>query len=132
MGKAQKGSYQEFKRSSEFESFFGENVMKKAVLAGLMFLGLVSTSAYAWDGTVQGKIWRIDVTATGNYTFRVMLQGSPVLCGATNWAYLDEVDTNYKVYAATLLAAKASGSDTVIYTTKDQSGYCKVGYVAVM
>lgn len=88
-------------------------------------------SAHAWDGAVAGQIATVDVTSGNNFAFRVTLKGSPTLCsGGSPWAYLNETDSNYKVYISALLAAKAAGNNVTLYTTNNGI-YCKIGYVSI-
>lgn len=100
-----------------------------------VFLFLLSTYAYSWDGAVSGKVAKIDVTSGENYGFRVYLEGYPKLCGNDhNWAYLNETNSNYKTYVAVLLSAKAAKQDVVIYTNRKgavANGYCNIGYISV-
>jgi len=90
-----------------------------------------SAMALAWDGSESGKIVQAEVTSAGNYSFRLVLEGSPALCGNANtWAYVDSADANFRVYVAAALAAKAQGVTVRLYTTRDAVGYCKIGYLA--
>lgn len=93
---------------------------------------MLSTSALAWDGTVSGQISQIDVTAAEGQALRVYIAGVSSICGnSISWAYLNESDSNYKVYVAAALAAKAAGDPVTLYTTRDAAGYCKLGYFVV-
>jgi hypothetical protein len=95
---------------------------------------LITSSAFAWDGTVNGLIGGADVTDGPGYEFRIDLQGSPALCGSgsPNWAYVNRESPNYQAYVAVLLAAKMAGAYVTVYTTRDAgSGYCRIGYVRV-
>lgn len=104
----------------------------RRVMTFFAFLvSLLGSAVYAWDGTVRGKIEQIDVTNAGNFPFRVVLQGHPILCSSgQNWAYLDDKDANYRVNVSVLMTAKVTGSDVHLYTVKDPiSGFCQIGYV---
>lgn len=95
---------------------------------------LSTKTASAWDGAVTGQIAGADVTDGPGYEFRIDLQGSPGLCGTggSHWAYVSRESPNYQAYVATLLAAKLSGAQVTVYTTRDPgTGYCRVGYVRV-
>lgn len=97
----------------------------------ILSLTLLTTSAQATD-TASGTISRIDVTDGTNLGFRVMLTGYPVLCSAGgNVAYLNETDSNYKVYVSTLLTAKTTGSNVVLYTENGSYGLCHIVYLMV-
>jgi hypothetical protein len=86
--------------------------------------------AWSWDGAIQGRIDALELSGGSNYDFRVWLAGGPVMCGSeSRWAYINESDANYKAYVAVLLAAQHSGKLVYIYTTRDSSGYCKIGHM---
>ncbi len=93
---------------------------------------LLPIGALAWDGAIQGRISKVEVAEATNYALRVHVVGDPPMCGAQtpDWAYLNEADSNYRVYVAVILAAKQAGDTVMIYTNRDSSGYCKVGYLA--
>jgi hypothetical protein len=97
-----------------------------------LLLSLTSTVIWAWDSAISGVVDKVDVAPGQNYGFRVYLKGAPAMCGNThNWAYLNEADSNYKTFVATLLMAKTTGSGVVIYSTKDSNGYCQIGYMTL-
>jgi len=108
--------------------------MMKNIIACILILFSNQTLA-AWDGHVSGKIARVDVTSGNNYGFRVILSGSPKLCGNEHaWAYINESDSNYAVYVSVLLAAKAASQTVTLYVTRKggaANGYCHIGYIAV-
>jgi hypothetical protein len=101
--------------------------MVKVVVA-LIGIGAVS-SAWAWDGVVSGAtVTAIDVTDGTNLGFRIYLPATA--CGnAYNWAYLNTADSNYAVYVSVLLLAKTMGSTVTVYSNRDASGYCHIGYL---
>ncbi len=93
---------------------------------------LTATAAQAWDGVVSGKIETIEITHGGNLAFRVWLTGGPTMCTAgAKFAYLNEADSNYKVYVAALLMAKAQGNTVSVYATNVAGTYCQIGHLAV-
>lgn len=108
--------------------------MKQFIIAVLV--GLFSTSILAdnpWDGVVTGQIQQIDVSSS-DYMFRVFLSGTPSMCKShSNFAYLmkTENDPVYDTYVSSLLAAKFAQAEVTIYSTKDERGYCRIGYVAI-
>jgi hypothetical protein len=106
----------------------------KGIFLVLVF-SLFSTSGYAWDGYVTGKITTVDVAGGANYAFRVTLEGAPTLCNSNHtWAYINTSNSNYQTYVAVLLAAKMSGSTVTIYSNQEQSsgnGYCRIGYISL-
>jgi hypothetical protein len=97
----------------------------RAVVASLL---LASSQVNAWDGAANATISVIEVTSSTNYGFRVYLTGVTALCtGGPSWAYLLETDSNYKVYVAAALTAKAQGTAVTVYSIRDSSGYCHIG-----
>jgi len=98
----------------------------------LLFASAAALPASAWDGTATGKISSVEVTAGPNYGFRVFLNGGQqALCtGGTSFAFLFETDSNYKVYVASLLLAKAQGSTVTVFST-NEGGFCHIGHVMV-
>lgn len=88
--------------------------------------------AYALDATPSGKITTIEVAAATNYAFRVYLNGAAAaLCpSGSGFAYLNEADSNYKVYVASLLMAKAQGS-AVTLVVSNEGGFCHIVQMAV-
>ena len=106
--------------------------MKIYIAFALAFLHLPS---FAWDGSVAGKVSRIEVTSGNNYGFRVYLNGSPKLCGNDHyWAYINESDSNYQTLVSVLLAAKAGQFNVRIYSNRKEGlddGYCHIGYIAI-
>jgi hypothetical protein len=106
--------------------------MKKLlpVLALFSSMLLASSPVFAWDGAVTGKIANIDVAPGGNFGFRVVLAGTPLICtGGVTWGYLNDTDSNYKVFVAMMMMAKAQSLTVTLYTTAE-NGYCHIGYIA--
>jgi len=86
--------------------------------------------AYATDNAV-GTIATMDVTAGSNYALRVSLTGGATMCtGGPSWAYLNDTDSNYKVYAAALMLAKAQGTRVTVYSLLE-NGYCHIVFITV-
>lgn len=93
----------------------------------------VFTSASAWDGIVSGKVSQLEVTAGGNYGVRVTVTNAPggLMCtGGATWAYLNETDSNYKVYVSVLLMARATGASVSVYSTR-VGAYCQIQYLVL-
>jgi|SRR6185369_14206433 hypothetical protein len=84
-----------------------------------------------WNGTASGTIQALEVTHSENFALRVYINGAGNMCyGGTNWAYLNESDSNYKSTFALLMLAKAQGLTVTLYlTTVGQ--YCRIGHVTV-
>lgn len=101
-------------------------------VALVVSLCAASMPAAAWDNAPSGKITAIEVTAGTNYAFRVYLNGGgTALCpNGTSFAYLNEADSNYKVYVASLLMAKAQGSTVTLFLI-NEGGFCHIGHLAV-
>lgn len=102
-----------------------------SLIVVLLLSTLASFQASAYDGTANGKIGQIDVTDNSNFGVRVYMAGYPTMCtGGGNFAYLYNTDSNFNVYVASLITAKAMGSPVTIqsYTV---SGYCHIAYLAV-
>lgn len=98
---------------------------------------LMFPAAHAWDGAVTGTIQFMDIvggaSGTPNYDLRVGLNGGPILCtGGVGWAYINANDPNYQALTAGLMMAKATGSKVTVFTVKDASGYCHIGYISVV
>jgi hypothetical protein len=94
---------------------------------------IIPVVCHAWDGVTTGRISSIAVTGAGNLPFRVYLDGSPLLCGPSGMAegYLDDTDSNYKVYVAALMMAKAMGSTVTLHADVGSYNRCRIGYVVV-
>ena len=96
----------------------------------IVLLSLYFGAAFAWDGSVEGRIDVFEVTGGNSYDFRVWLSNGPPMCGnQTRFAYLNETDANYKTYVAVLLSAHRAQTLVRIHTTRDSSGNCKIGHV---
>lgn len=88
--------------------------------------------ALAWDGVVNGTIRELHVTGGNNYGVRVVLHGveKPCTGAGAPWAYLNESDSNYKVYVAMLMMAKAKDSEILVHSNL-VDGHCRIGYLTV-
>jgi len=99
------------------------------IFAAMMLSGM--QPAMAWDGFISGTVVALEITAGNNYAFRVHLSGASNACGTgATWGYLNETDSNYKVYVAAILAAKAQGSTVTLFLTQ-VNGYCQIGHVSI-
>jgi hypothetical protein len=106
--------------------------MKTLIAILLTVSALCAPASYAWDGAVTGTVSGFDVTGGTNFAFRVYLNGVTNVCsGSYNVAYINETDSNYSTYVAAVMFAKANGSALTLYTTRDASGLCKIGYLSV-
>jgi hypothetical protein len=106
----------------------------KKILFGLLTALVLSTSVYSWDGVNTNTILKVDVALDGNnYGFRVYLSGAPKLCGNGNdWAYVNIDDSNYNTVVASLMSAHMAGRRVTLYTNRNSSGYCQIGYMNVL
>ena len=94
---------------------------------------LLSTNRYAkYDSVLTGKISQIKVTTTNNYSYRIVLEGTPKFCGNSHvWGYLNASDKNYAANVNTLLKAKLQGADIKISSQqKNPQNYCHIGFVS--
>lgn len=73
------------------------------------------------------------MTNTNNYSYRVVLEGTPKLCGNEHvWAYLNTSDSNYAADANAILMAKIENSKIQLHSKKAKiNGYCHIGYALV-
>jgi hypothetical protein len=102
---------------------------RSLALAALWFAGV--GAAHAWDGVASGVVNAVEITGGSNYGFRVFVAGVTNMCGSgSNWAFLNESDSNYKTYVSAILMAKAQGTPVIVYTNSE-NGYCRIGYVSV-
>ena len=107
------------------------NAIKAAVL--LFCVGIAISPASAWDGVVTEKVNRIDfVPSTGGQSLRVYLVGDPIICtGGPSWGYIDASAGNYEAIASALMLSYSTGKTVTVYTTKDASDYCEIGYLVL-
>lgn len=111
-----------------------KEVMLKVLTSIAVFSALLSSvaGARAWDGAVAGKIRTMEITHGANLAFRVWLADSPTMCATgAKFAFINEADSNYKIYVAALLMAKAQGSTVTIYSSNVDGAYCRIGHLTV-
>lgn len=84
--------------------------MKKITIV-LALLFVMVGSSLGWDETISGKISMVEVTNGENLGFRVHINGK-------FGGYLNESDSNYKAYLATLLSAMQGKNSVTLYTNK--------------
>ncbi len=109
--------------------------MNKFITKIVAALALVFAAlpALAWDGNPVGTIISIDATSTGAgmQGFRVYFTSGISHCaGGGTYSYIDETDSNYKVYVMLLAMAKIAQSQVILYTTTI-GGACHIGYMKV-
>lgn len=105
--------------------------VRRTVSASVAALGLCSAAApsFAWDGVTTGRVTTFEITHAANFAFRVYLDTGVAMCGGgPTWAYLNEADSNYKVYVANLMLAKAQAGQVTLFTT-NVNGYCNIGHM---
>lgn len=113
-------------------------MLKKTCLLILTTLVCAVSHAQGWDGQARGKLAFVDAVASAGgapdgLDLRIGLVGKPALCTGTtpNYAYLNVTDPNYKVIAALLLSAFATGQDITIISRNGANGACQIGYVSL-
>jgi hypothetical protein len=100
--------------------------------AALLLASMFPSHALPWGGVTTGRIAQLHISAAGNLPLRVYLEGAPVLCvNGMAEGYLDDADPNYKVYAAALMMAKATGATVTLYADVGLYNRCRIGYVVV-
>lgn len=100
-----------------------------ACLAGVL---AVDASALTYpSGTIQS----LSFSGETNYAVRVFLGGVTDPCGngGSAFAFINATDSNYKVYVAGLMMAKAQGSTVNLVVAPDNynSSYCRLIEFAV-
>jgi len=86
----------------------------------------------AWDGIQTSTLQGMEVTAGTNYGFRISLAGVSNMCtGGSGMAYLNDTDSNYKIYVAVLMLANAQGKRVSVYTNLE-GGECHIKYISVV
>ena len=100
------------------------------LLLTLCILGM-SSGALGQTFTTYGKIGTIQVLNSGNMPFRVSFANGQGICGSASgeWAYLNEADASYKLWVATLIAARVSESYVSLQASLDSQSYCRIGNV---
>jgi hypothetical protein len=107
------------------------SAVKLGTRVAMALLAISAAPVQAWDGQAIGTISTVEIAGATNFAFRITITGVSTMCaGGPNWAYLNEADSNYKVYVATLLAARAQGSTVYVYTNLE-NGYCRIGHLIV-
>jgi hypothetical protein len=103
----------------------------RSILTAACAMWLLPSGAMAWDGAIVGRVSVIEVTGGTNFGVRVSIASVAQMCtGGQSWAYLNETDSNYKVYVAALLLAKAQGNQVTVFSNLEGS-YCHIGYLSV-
>ncbi len=114
----------------------------KKVLSIILLLSLISPLIAVdldpfWDGLERIKITRIDVTGGENFGFRVYADSSDLLNDTdkehrpTNWAYINESDSNYKTFVALLTTAYTLDYTVQLRVIEDDRGFAKIHYIVI-
>src|SRR5262249_2101316 len=99
--------------------------------AALSMVATLSPAWATWNGTASGTILALEATQSENFALRVYINAAGNMCyGGTNWAYLNESDSNYKATFALLMLAKAQNLNVTLYLTTVGS-YCRIGHITV-
>lgn len=121
--------------------------MKKIFL--LVTLMLLSSIIFAvdvdpnWDGFIECKIMKLDVTEGNQYGIRVLTDQTDLLNDTNtthdpiSWAFLNENDSNYKTYVALLSLAFTMDYKVKIYVKEvpygsETSYAAHIGYLSVI
>ena len=97
------------------------NLKYKYVLAVISTVFMLCPSTYAWDGVATGAIRGFEITQGGNFAFRVILDSAGEMCGpgsVAGWAFINEADSNYKVYVANFMMARTLSKPVTIYMSR--------------
>ena len=118
--------------------------MKKFVLVVLVIMVLLAsgvTAVKAFEYPLAFRIAKIQVSAVGNFNFRVYSDSNAWLCqngpyGANDyWAYVEESDSGAKEKIATLLTAYALGKRVLLTTegvTVGSNTYCHIAEFSIL
>ena len=106
---------------------------RQSAIAAAALLSMGLTPSFAWDGQVVGKIAVMEAVADGqNYGFRIYLTGGLTMCaGGANWAAINTSASNYQATVSLLELAYSLGKTVTVYTNKDASNNCLIGYVSM-
>lgn len=97
------------------------------ILAIIFLMMNVSISLAFWDGSVTGKVGRLEVTNGDNYGLRIYLKENPKLCNnSTTWGYIDPSNSNYDIYVSLITASKFADATVTLHTTQTSSGLCEI------
>lgn len=107
-------------------------IAAKTAAAGLLAASLVSSPAFAWDGTITGKISAIETAGGSNYGFRVTIDGTPACgTGSQTWVYMNTSYDNYQATASVLISSWVAGKTVTIFTNRIGTG-CEIGFVSAV
>ncbi|HSI50827.1 MAG TPA: hypothetical protein VLA61_21380 [Ideonella sp.] len=92
-----------------------------ALTAGMLLSGAVSALE-----NVGGQIANVYIAGGGNYGYRVNLVGNvPACSNGSGFGYVNDTDSNYKVFVANLMMAYAA-KKTVSLITEKVNGFCHI------
>jgi hypothetical protein len=81
---------------------------------------------------VSGKVTQVEVVAdAANFGVRIFSSANTSMCGSGTpyWGYLNKDDTNYDALFSFFMTAWTTSKNVAIYSVKETSGYCRIGYV---
>jgi hypothetical protein len=98
--------------------------IKSLIFCSATFLSIGTAALTYPSGTIQS----LYLSGENNFAVRVFLNGVADPCGngITGWAYINATSSNYKVYTAGLMLAKAQGGRVNLVVTPDANGYCQL------
>jgi hypothetical protein len=89
--------------------------------------------------SVRGIIGNVSVNPHSGQDFRVFIKTAAQHCPGTgaNYAYFNMTENGaqnpyYKTLMATLLLARTTGDQVILYTANDGKGFCRVSGVVVV
>lgn len=102
-----------------------------STLAAAVLLALAAPAAQAWDGIVTGRVTMTEITHGDNMGYRVYLGGTAMCTTGHSWAFLQASESNYKVYVAEIMLAKARNTPVTIFSYIDggTGRYCHIGHL---
>ncbi|KJY93876.1 hypothetical protein TW84_02200 [Vibrio neptunius] len=89
------------------------------------------SNAFAWDGTVNGRVTKVEIAPASELKYRIFLDGGVKICDTSSdkasFAYINPTDPTYQAVVSLSMLARTSNNKATIYTTRDANGYCKIG-----
>jgi hypothetical protein len=99
----------------------------RAAIAGVVAMVSLEASALTYP---SGTISNLYISGETNFAVRVYLNGVADPCGngGSAWAFINATDSNYKVYVAGLMMAKAQGNYVTLLVAPDGANpsYCRL------
>ncbi len=103
---------------------------RRWIMICAVLLGLSASPAAAWDGVHTGKVSAVEVTAAGNFAFRVYFVDTTAKCGTgtNSWGYVEKSFSNYDALVSLFFNARAENTSVTVYMVRE--GYfCRMDFV---